>query len=657
MNEMSFKVCLIFLFAIFDQSLCRPSPSLQYISKIHNSDVHDFVSDALLGPNYLISSSSKKSMVVGNDKYLRETPEKELATCFSSENPPPGFENSKLKEVVNHSDSSNLNAKGCIHTSLAPNSMISNYRKNNNKTACMSLQHHAPKGFQKAIQPPKSFHSGSRKDIYSQRSDISEMGSTLSPSNSIYNLQDNNHFGMFQPVPETQSERIQGPVGNTKAKESSVHSHYPVYSGDQIMHTTPDKGFIVNDGLASQYNCAPLSRIEWTHHGFQKLKNHGPHIWNQPQTQAPWPNHHTYQSFEPLKAQLSTPLSFELFEESLFQSHMKNNFPPNQDGIYKFFPVLHRRLTKITTEGNWDYWGMPPDLKVFAVYAVKAQLSAWMISSKPGSPLYKAIYLNKNKINLRGLETDETYSFKRIMRHFEMALNKSLKQWRDFIVNKKPSKDHIFYGLVNSFHKTQEEVNTRIKRRLAGSNDDWYIPVELTNYVAFATKESQVSPVVKEELKYWMSLCGDKSPISMMCGYALSWLERQEIFIHKDYKMDVDKAVNKPNLLELFELDYRKGLDTALEYWEDLMHYALGHAKNNKFAKEIKGKFENDHMEKRFATYVASAFKIPNVFNRIKENLEFWMASTEKGSAINFKAQVAAEWLHEKETAGLLHLH
>ncbi|EGG05436.1 uncharacterized protein MELLADRAFT_64183 [Melampsora larici-populina 98AG31] len=793
MNKTNFNIYLVALFGIFHQYLCSPSPSLQYINKINDGDVQDLGSNFFLGPTdqHFPIPSEKAEFLGKKQSQSSKNIGIQLASCFAARNPPPGFESPKLKVGISNSDYSSLKDQDLIYNRLAHNNVhtesrvqsehggfhasSSHYSENN------WTPHHITqkglggpaitesKGFQKAVQPPKSPNSGFGQVLCNHKGyDMSEekrKESNLGASSAMYKQWDDNarlnnmlsleglkmkddtkviytpkiqhgphHPGSFQLGPQNMLGMTKAPVGNQQGMELSVPLSYPVSREGQLRHITPDIEFDLNQGHTSHYIPVQLSRSQvsphqkqllhylfidyspfsvymnktssWTHHDCQASNTLGNHIWKTPQSQPSGTNPHEYHSFEPPKIVPYAPfvalengpngslkgwnhqhemydhglkITLELFEEIISDPYMENPFQDNWEGIYNFFAVLHQRLTQIIRKGNWNYWGMTADFKAFVVYAVKvpetfsqvkSQLLAWKLQRKPGSFLHNAsefalewidsqdhlernngIYptrqLKKKIIKSKGLwkngsaseKGPEAEGYDSSLRRWEMALNRSLKFWREFTAEQKPSRQHNFFGLTRDLQKTQVQIDKKIKDR-SRKYDDWYFPGELADYVAFAARKEDISPVVKVDLKRWMSLSGDGNPISSLLQYT-----------------------------HLKELDYRKRLNTALNYWEDILHmpwqvqqnkikhenFALNsfvqtdHDLHKRFSQNIRDKIDNDYMDKVFATYVASAFKCPKVFNRIKESLESWMKLTDKGSAMQFKAQVAASWLQEKQ--------
>lgn len=104
--------------------------------------------------------------------------------------------------------------------------------------------------------------------------------------------------------------------------------------------------------------------------------------------------------------------------------------------------------------------------------------------------------------------------------------------------NPETHQQNIFHGLDTRFDNKRMKIENMIHIRIIQPKDDWFMPGELSDYVAFATRKPDRSPVVKMDLQRWIR-SGGGCPISRICGYALSWLERMEIFGYKDYTLDL----------------------------------------------------------------------------------------------------------------------
>lgn len=111
-----------------------------------------------------------------------------------------------------------------------------------------------------------------------------------------------------------------------------------------------------------------------------------------------------------------------------------------------------------------------------------------------------------------------------------------------------------------------------------------------------------------------------------------------------------------------------------MKHWDDLTHIPLEVQRNTERYDEFvsrqfskihlnldrttrrlinEGK-EYDHMNRKFATYIASAIKFPQNFSEILKHLHSWMKLTNEQSLFHFKAKVLAIWLQEKQAAGML---
>ncbi|KAH9821088.1 hypothetical protein DFH28DRAFT_883893 [Melampsora americana] len=456
---------------------------------------------------------------------------------------------------------------------------------------------------------------------------------------------------------------------------------------------------------------------------YHHLTHQYTHPWGSPPIQSSWANFPNHQPFEPLKSlhynhnsdlrntpqsilqgkwrtryqahgdKLGTALKF--FQERIFQpQNIGNNYQTKQQGILDFFDVLRERLTRMISREKMKspyVLRLPEDFVNFVVYAVevpeknsqvKEQLETWIKSSDPRSSLsfvsnYALRWIddqersngNKNKgVSSKAL-LDWHYEVN--SKHYEMKLNRSSRNLNKFIKSKCHSNDHIFYELHMDFDFERQKIENEIQNRIRTSKENWFMPRELSDYVALAIKQKEKAQIIKSDLKRWMASGDECPPISRICKYSLSWLERLEIFAPKDYKtlLSTDGHFTPNTVDGAKESDYRKRLDTAYEYWEDLVHMPWDVKGNDKVLENfvesqftqscplldvtIKHQIEqggyNDHMDQQFVTYVASALQSPEHFNTVKQTLESWMNSANKESAVHFKVQFAAKWLQEKK--------
>ncbi|EGG05317.1 uncharacterized protein MELLADRAFT_64085 [Melampsora larici-populina 98AG31] len=542
------------------------------------------------------------------------------------------------------------------------------------------------------------------------------------------------HPEISQPFPHNPPKKSASSLEIHNHPDFSVTPVYRSADVAQMGHIPPETEFIGHQGLkyihdyhtiidTVTFHFYHVKMNYWPHDDSQHWTKQHTQPLELSKTQYSWPNFHNYRPFEPVMKLSSRPLSMnqgnppqnfgqdphgtrieaydkklrnasEFFETKIFKPQkIGEQYKNKQEEILNYFEILRGNLiTSFSQEKCHSLYilRMPDDFVNFVAYAVKLpqirsqvkeQLETWIMCSNPKSSLsFVSKYALKwihDQEDPEGKKDEGFYSkalhdwhYERNSKHYEMRLNKSWRHWSKFIHSRCHSNEHIFHELMMGFDDVRQRIESRIQSRIIGSQDNWFMPGELSDYVVLACKRKERAQIIKSDLERWIT-SGDSCSTSRMCTYALLWLDRIETFADKDYRLLVPtySDTTAATLNGVLELDYKKRLDTAFEYWKDLMHMpwkvqendslyhnfineqvessakCLHHIIKANIAKGI----DPDQMDKQFATYVASALKYPEHSDTIKQHLTSWMVLPRAGSSLQFKVQVSLKWLQDKQ--------